>query len=723
MPHCKVRGVGRLRANKPIITGKCAGLKGAKGWEIHLSANILGVMPKWPLPFATSQPSFSAPLGWKVSFRTRAPVTNEGSKNERFKDLTEGVALFSSKSALRSVVWNHGSRGSGYPAIAALIAITLSTSGCRSTRVDPLPSAGRKMAAPSAKGEVKVTSSPDLSKKVTNRDWTVPSAKATSVVQEHAAGQKGAVSSAEGNASQVGLQVLKEGGNAVDAAVAVAFALSVTHPNAGNIGGGGFMIISTPNGKHYALDYREQAPGASTPDMYLDAQKRPTQKSTQGPLAAGIPGDVAGLGAAHARFGSLPWPRLLAPAIALARKGWVLDTFHADDLDYGASQMSKLGYQKSAALFRRPDGKPFQAGDTFTQPALADTLQTIADKGWQAFYQGPLARKIVKEQRALGGNWTIQDLQSYEAIWREPIVSQYRGHEVISMPPPSAGGVVLTQILKGAEQHQMYKRPWDSPERAHLYAEIVRRAYVERNQRLGDPKYIDRNWKEMLSTDYVRKRMQKISFTKASKSASLAPPIAVKESNQTTHFSVVDDKHLAVANTFTLNGNFGAKVALIGTGIVLNNEMDDFTVKVGEPNMFGLVQGAQNAIAPGKRMMSSMTPTIVKINGKLRAVLGSPGGSTITTTVAQILLQLVDHQTTLKNAVRAPRMHHQWLPDEFRLEQGVPEATSKALQAKGHQIYRGPRIGHANCIEVGRDGKTLHAVADTTRDGGHAAAY
>lgn len=606
---------------------------------------------------------------------------------------------------------------------AALIAMGLVIAGCRSGRVGSLSTPKQKFAgrpdsvAPSAvQPEAGLAASLDVIALPT-------SAQRVSPGREHASGILGAVSSAEGNATEVGLSVLKVGGNAVDAAVAVAFALGVTHPNAGNIGGGGFMVISTPQGQHYALDYREQAPGAAFANMYLDAKGRPTNQSTEGPLAAGIPGDVAGLGLAHERFGTLAWERLLAPAIALAKEGWVLDAFHAEDLDYGASQMRRLGFHQSAALFCGAQGKPLQAGDRFVQPALARTLETIAKKGWRSFYQGALAESIVQEQRALGGIWTLNDLKGYQAHWREPVVMQYRGYEVISMPPPSAGGVVLSQILHGSEQHALHRLDWDSPERAHLYAEVVRRAYVERNQRLGDPGYIDKDWKEMLDKAYVLRRMKGISKRKATPSKQLAPVVRVKESSQTTHFSVVDKNRLAVANTYTLNGNFGSKVALVNTGIVLNNEMDDFTVKVGEPNMFGLVQGAQNAIAPGKRMMSSMTPTIVKKGGKLRAVIGSPGGSTITTTVAQILLQLVDHERSLLEAVRAPRIHHQWLPDEVRVEKAIPASMRRALEKKGHRIDQVERIGHANCVEVGKDGKTLHAVADTHRDGGHAAAY
>lgn len=595
------------------------------------------------------------------------------------------------------------------------IALLAGLSGCRLRQPGPTPLQQQQGPQQDKNHHPK---GPDAQNKISRLED-----QALSPIQESAQGNHGAVSSAEGNASRVGLAILQAGGNAVDAAVAVAFALSVTHPNAGNIGGGGFMVISTPKGEHFALDYRERAPAASTANMFLDAKGKPTNLSTEGPLAAGIPGNVAGLGEAHRRFGRLKWHQVVEPAVRLAKQGWIMDSFHADDLAYGVEQMRRLGFAESAKLFSKADGSLLKTGDRFTQPALARTLATISAQGWQSFYQGSLAKTIVQEQRALGGIWSLQDFADYRPVWREPIVARYRGHEIISMPPPSAGGVVLAQILEGAEQYNSRDYKWDSPERAHLYAEIVRRAYVERNQRLGDPDYIDKSWKEMLGREYIRNRMKGISLNKATPSKNLGKAIKVKESTQTTHFSVVDADRLAVSNTFTLNGNFGAKVALLKTGVILNNEMDDFTVKVGEANMFGLVQGAQNAVAPGKRMMSSMTPTIVKKDGKLRAVLGSPGGSTITTTVAQILLQIVDHKRSLLEAVRAPRLHHQWLPDQISVEQKTPVALREALRKRGHEVMEWSRIGHANCIEQLPGERLLRAVADTQRDGGYAAAY
>jgi len=537
-------------------------------------------------------------------------------------------------------------------------------------------------------------------------------------------GIHGAVASAEGHATDVGLAILKRGGNAVDAAVAVGFALSVTQPSAGNIGGGGFMIVRTGAGKAVAIDYRETAPGKAHRDMFLDARGDPVDaRSRLGALAAGIPGDVAGFAMAHEKFGSLPWKELVMPAVALAGEGWVLDSFHAEDLQKGSARMEKAGFAVSAAAFRRPDGSDYQAGDLWKQPELAVTLEQIANDGPHAFYQGSLADKMVAEVQKLGGIWTTEDLANYRAVEREPLIFGYRGHEVIAMPPPSAGGMVLRQILAASESLSMHEMEWDSVERIHLYVEILRRTYADRNLLLGDPDFIDIPAEKLLDVSYIDRRMSDIDASRATPSHEVGAGVALEESKQTTHFSVVDDAGMAVSNTYTLNGGFGAKRVIPGTGVILNNEMDDFTAKVGSPNMFGLVQGPQNGVEPGKRMLSSMTPTIVVKDGALRAILGSPGGPTITTTVAQILMQIVDHGRTLSEAVVAPRIHHQWLPDKIFHEASVPAATMTALRALGHETGSWSRIGHANCIEVDPATGGYRAVADKARDGGKAAAY
>ncbi len=542
--------------------------------------------------------------------------------------------------------------------------------------------------------------------------------------QEMVLGTHGAVASAEANASEIGVEILRAGGNAIDAAVAVGFALSVTHPSAGNIGGGGFMVIRFPDGRARAIDYREVAPGAAGPDMYLDDKGEVTQAGRVGALAAGIPGDVAGFWYAHEKWGALEWAQVVGPAVGLARDGWTLDEEHASDLQSGSKRMIDAGFSSSAEGFRKPDGSDYQSGDVWRQPLLAATLQRIADYGRDGFYEGALAEHMASEVQKLGGIWTVEDLAGYEVVERDPLRFDYRGHEIIAMPPPSAGGVVLRQILAASEVLKLADKPWHSVDQVHYYVEILRRTYADRNELLGDPAFIDIPLETLLDVDYVGDRMADINPRKATPSADVGAGAAIPESEQTTHFSVVDSSGIAVANTYTLNGGFGAKLVIPGTGVILNNEMDDFTAKVGSPNMFGLVQGPQNAIEPGKRMLSSMTPTIVTKDGKLRAVLGSPGGPTITTTVAQLILQLIDYERPLLDSVREYRIHHQWLPDTIWVEQGMDPALLEGLERRGHETAsRSWRIGHANCIEVDAETGELRAVADVTRDGGSAAAY
>ena len=538
-----------------------------------------------------------------------------------------------------------------------------------------------------------------------------------------AVGIHGAVSSAEANASEVGLQVLQRGGNAVDAAIAVAFALAVTHPSAGNVGGGGFMVVRMADGKAAAIDYREVAPGAASRDMYLDAKGDVTRGSLDGAKAAGIPGTVAGMELAHSRFGTIPWAELVAPAIRLAREGHTLDSFHAEDLQGGVERMLKIGMSDSAANYRKPDGSNFAAGDTWKQPDLARTLERVA-AGPRNFYEGPLAEEMASKVQALGGIWTAADLKGYRAIAREPIAFTYRGFEIVTMPPPSAGGVVLRQLLAASEILEIHRRPWHSIDEIHLYVEAARRTYADRNFLLGDPGFVEVPMQRLLDPAYLRDRLADVDPNKATPSDKVGAGLPLgKESLQTTHFSVVDEAGNAVANTFTLNTSFGAKVVVPGTGVLLNNEMDDFAVKPGTPNTYGLVQGEQNKIVPGKRMLSSMTPTIVVKDGQLRAVVGTPGGSTISTTVTQIVRALLDYGVTLDVAVRAPRVHHQWKPDRIMAEPTLEPAIVEGLKARGHAMAEWPSIGHANCIEVDPATKGYRAVADVGRDGGKAVAY
>ncbi len=620
--------------------------------------------------------------------------------------------------------------------LAALLTVLLCLAGCKGEAPAPSgPGAGKVESGSGAATAVE----PDPGEEtgpddMGSRKLPVKDGEGTAV------GTQGAVTSAEANASQIGLDILKRGGNAVDAAVAVGFALGVTHPSAGNIGGGGFMVVRFPDGKTVAIDYREMAPGKAHRDMYLGKDGKVTRDSREGPRAAGIPGVVAGLAMAHSKYGKLPWNELVEPAVKLAQDGWALDSFHADDLRWGSKRMSQLAeaaankptskskdallsaYTATLATFRKPDNTLYKEGDVWKQPELAKTLAAIAKDGPDAFYRGPLAKEMADKVAAMGGIWTTQDLANYIAVERKPIIFDYSGHQLITMPPPSAGGIVLRHILAASEVLGLPKLDWDSPERIHLYVEALRRIYADRNYLLGDPDFVNIPTGKLLDVKYMTERMAGVDPKKATPSSEVGTGIEIKESEQTTHFSVVDGRGIAVSNTYTLNGGFGAKVQIPGTGVTLNNEMDDFTAKVGAPNMFGLVQGPQNSIEPKKRMLSSMTPTIVVKDGKLRAIVGSPGGPTITTTVAQIVMQIIDHRRTLGQAVSAPRVHHQWLPDMIWHEP-LPEATQKDLTGRGHKMRQRGSIGHANCIEVDPATGGFRAVADIARDGGKALAY
>jgi gamma-glutamyltranspeptidase/glutathione hydrolase len=519
--------------------------------------------------------------------------------------------------------------------------------------------------------------------------------------------------------------VLRAGGNAVDAAIAVAFALAVTHPSAGNLGGGGFMVLRTAAGESFAIDYRETAPLAATRDMYLDAHGEMTKASVVGARAAGIPGTVAGLELAHARFGTRPWAELVAPAIALARDGHAVDADHAQAMTEAVERMRSAGFEASARVYLDEHAAAIVAGGTWKQPELAGSLDQIAANP-RTFYEGALAERMVAQLRAQGGLWTKQDLAEYRAVQRTPLRFSYLGHEVITMPPPSAGGIVMRQILFASELLEFRKHPYRSAQAFHLYVEATRRAYADRNAWLGDPDFVKIPVAGLLDPDYMRARMQTIDPAHATPSSSVSAGTPRQESPQTTHFSVVDDAGNAVSNTYTLNTGFGAKLVIEGTGILLNDEMDDFAGNPGKPNVYGLVQGERNKIEPKKRMLSSMTPTLLLKDGALRAVLGTPGGPTITTTVVQLVRALVDYGVTLDVAVRAPRVHHQWLPDQVVVEPTIEPEIVAGLRALGHEVVPSPaghQIGHANCIEVDPKTRGYRAVADVTRGGGQALAY
>ncbi|NUQ72336.1 MAG: gamma-glutamyltransferase [Polyangiaceae bacterium] len=540
-----------------------------------------------------------------------------------------------------------------------------------------------------------------------------------------ALGTEGAVASQEANATDVGVDILKRGGNAVDAAVAVGFALAVTHPSAGNIGGGGFMVIRLANGEKLALDYREVAPGAASRDMYLDKAGNPTKDSVNGAKAAGIPGTVAGLAVAHAKLGKLSWKDVVAPSVRLAREGFPLDDVGAKDLADATKRMRDLKLETAAKAFSKPDGSPIASGERLVQPDLARTLQTIADGGPRAFYEGPVAETMAREVKKAGGIWTTADLAKYQAKWREPVVFNYRGHEIVTMPPPSAGGVVLKQLLTASEILKLEQKPWRGPDEVHLFCEAMRRAYADRNLLLGDPDFIKIPMSTLLDPKYIAGRLGDIDLHKATPSSKIKAGVESekKEGTQTTHYSVVDRDGNAVSNTYTLNLGYGSKFMVPGTGVLLNNEMDDFAVKPGTPNAFGLVQGEQNKIEPDKRMLSSMTPTIVAKDGQLRAIVGSPGGPTISTTVAQIIRGIVDYNRPLDEVIPAVRAHHQWLPDLIFTEDAMPPDLQAELEKRGHTVRKRSRIGHANSIEVDVETGGFRAVADTTRGGGKAGAY
>jgi gamma-glutamyltranspeptidase/glutathione hydrolase len=528
------------------------------------------------------------------------------------------------------------------------------------------------------------------------------------------------VVSAERNASEVGLAVIRRGGNAVDAAIATHFALAVTLPYAGNLGGGGFLVFRTADGRVSAYDYRETAPLAATRDMYRRDGAVVDSLSVVGGLAAGVPGSVAGMWLVHDRHGSLPWEELLAPAIALAERGFAVDPTLAAALRGDAARLGRDLAARSAFF---PNGDTLAFGDTLRQPGLARTLRLIASQGPGVFYRGEIADSIVRATRAAGGIITREDLARYEAKERAPVTFDYRGHTVHSMAPPSSGGLTMKLILDQLETFDMGRYPYPSAAGLHRVVEAMRRAFAVRNALMGDPDFVALP-DSIRTEEFARRLAATIDTLQATPSELVAfgDGAAPGGGEQTTHFSIVDAAGNAVASTTTINDWFGNRV--MAAGFLLNDEMDDFTIAPGVPNQYGLIQGEANAIAPGKRMLSAMTPTIVEKDGRLRYVLGTPGGPTIITTVAQILLYAIDHGMTMAEAIDAKRIHHQHLPDVVRVEPfGLSEETVGRLTAMGHEIrYRGGYSGRAEGIEVGPVDGLLYARSDL-RGGGHAAGY
>jgi gamma-glutamyltranspeptidase/glutathione hydrolase len=528
---------------------------------------------------------------------------------------------------------------------------------------------------------------------------------------------KGMVVTTDRVASEIGAEILRRGGNAVDAAVATHFALAVVNPEAGNIGGGGFMIVRLADGTSAALDFREAAPLAATRDMYLDAAGNVTERALVGHLAAGVPGSVAGMWTAHQRFGSLSWDEVLRPAIALA-EGIVVHERLASSLGAYAERLAR--FPATAAVFL-PDGKAPRVGDRLVQRDLAETLRRIARDGKDGFYRGRTAELIAAEMRRGNGIITAEDLARYEAVWRDPIAFDYRGHQVISMPPPSSGGATMAAILKILEGYDLRALGYGSTQHVHLFTEATRRAYADRNAYLADPDFVPQPLPRMASAEYAQERRATIRTDRATPSTQIVPGLGPVpgEGENTTHYSVMDSAGNAVAVTTTINSLYGNLVTVAGAGFLLNNEMDDFAAKPGTPNQFGLVQGEANAIQPRKRMLSAMTPTIVLDRaGRVRLVTGTPGGSTIITSIAQIVSNVIDWEMDLPTTTAAPRLHHQHLPDVLRYERdGLRPDVVAALRAMGHQVEERPGYqGDVQSILVLPNG-VMSGVSDPRRGG------
>ncbi|WJR78482.1 gamma-glutamyltransferase [Bradyrhizobium sp. NP1] len=534
----------------------------------------------------------------------------------------------------------------------------------------------------------------------------------------------GMVVAQEKIAARVGADILKQGGNAVDAAVATGFAMAVTYPRAGNIGGGGFMVIHLKDrGEDIAIDYRETAPAATTPEIFLGADGKPDNaKSRDSALSIGVPGTVAGLALALEKYGSgkFTLAQLIQPAIALARDGFVLSDDMADTLS-AAFERRLVKWPASAKIFARADGTSLREGDRLVQPELAATLSAIADQGPRGFYEGPVADRLALAVRDAGGIMTSDDLKSYSATIRKPVRGTYRGFDIVSMPLPSSGGTVLLETLNILEGFPLGEIKQGSAASLHLLIEAMKRAYADRARYLGDPAFVNAPVPVMLAKDYAARQRATINPDRATAAADVVTAKVLREGSNTTHFSVVDDFGNAVSNTYTLNFPYGVGLVAEGTGVLLNNELDDFTAAVGASNAFGLVGFEANLPGPGKRPLSSMSPTIVLKDGKPVLVTGSPGGSRIISTVLQVIVDVLDYRMDVAAAVSAPRLHHQWMPDEVRVERGFPEPVLAQLKAMGHAIVEPMGQTSANSIAV--IGDELVGAPDPRTRGAEAASY
>ncbi len=530
--------------------------------------------------------------------------------------------------------------------------------------------------------------------------------------------ENGVVVSADEFASNAGVEILKKGGNAVDAAIAVQFTLAVTLPRAGNIGGGGFMVLHLNDGIVRALDFREKAPENAHRDMYLDSDRNYNPDlSRKGALAVGVPGTVDGMLSALERYGTLPLEVIMEPAIDLAANGYPLNYSHSADLNSKADEFRK--FKSSTEYFLKPDGGKWKPGDIFVQKDLAQTLRRIARYGRNGFYSGVTANQIIEEMRRSGGIIRLNDLRNYKSVWREPVTAEFNGHTFYMMSPPGSGGIVIKQILGMIDDYPAEDHGFNSASYIHLLSEAMRRAFADRNHFLGDPDFVNMPLGDLTSEEYTDARMNSYIPEKASTSEDVShgSPRDITESPQTTHFSVVDKNGNAVAVTTTLNGSFGSYLAVSNAGFLLNNEMDDFSAKPGEPNMFGLTGAEANAIEPGKRMLSSMTPTIVAKNGKVKIVTGAAGGPRIITATLQNILNILLFDMNIQQAVSAPRFHHQWLPDMLYIEEhGISPDTQNLLAKFGHNLSVIENIGRVHTVYVDEEG-LKYGVADSRGDG------
>jgi gamma-glutamyltranspeptidase/glutathione hydrolase len=518
-------------------------------------------------------------------------------------------------------------------------------------------------------------------------------------------------------AADAGLATLASGGNAIDAAVTVAFALAVTHPAAGNLGGGGFLLARFASGATAFIDFREKAPRNATRAMYLGPDGHLTGESVVGWRASAVPGTVRGLELAHRNYGRKAWVELLAPAIRLAREGFPVSWHLAESL---RKARHLAAFPESRRIFQR-DGRYYEPGERFVQPELAATLERIARGGAAEFYEGETARRLVREMEAHGGLFTLDDLREYQAVERPVLRGTYKGYEILSAPPPSSGGVGLLQMLGMLEGSGYEKAGHGAAATIHFVAEVMRRAYADRSEHLADPDFHRVPVERLLDRRYLEQRRRSIDPERATPSDQVRPGVfEERESGETTHLSIVDEEGNAVALTYTINGSYGSGVTPRGLGFLLNNEMDDFAAKPGAPNMFGLIQGAANAIEPGKRPLSSMTPTIVLDGGRLLLVLGAPGGSRIINGVLQVLLNVLDFKMNIQDAVDRPRFHHQWKPDTLSMEEGFSPDTIELLARRGHRISPIPTVAVVEAIRVA--GGHLEGATDR-RGHGKAAGY